>query len=53
MKNNVVRDTPGPSLPLVPSFGFSSLFKNGFSLPLTCGFLWTLYLYVKIFGLHG
>jgi hypothetical protein len=48
-----LRDTLGPALPLVPCFGFSSLFENGFSLPLVCGFLWTLCLYVKIVGIRG
>jgi hypothetical protein len=51
--NNVSRDTLRPTLPLVPCVGFSSLFDNGYSLPLTYGFLWTLCLYVKMVRLCG
>jgi len=33
--------TPRPVFPMVPCFGFSSLFENRLSLPLACGFLRT------------
>ena len=53
MKKNVAGDTPRPTFPLIPCVGFSFLFENGFSLPLTCGLFWTLFLYVKVVGLRG